>query len=105
MLCLKLYHENMEKNINNNFECILILKHSDSITSIFLLKDKNIIISSGWDRTKIWNYNNLNLLNYLKDWICDYGGNSIGRIEEDKIIIQELLMELWKSFQLMKKSY
>ena len=45
---------------NNNYENIQILKHSDYIHSLLLLEDKNILISSGVDGTKLWNYNEIN---------------------------------------------
>ena len=74
--------------INNNqkYECISILKHNDAIFSILLLEDKNILISSGWDGTIIWNYNNLRILKYIKDTECYFSSESVKRINNDKII-------------------
>ncbi len=92
-----------EKTINNNFQCISILNHSDSLTSILFLKDKHILISCGWDGTKIWNYNNLNLLKYIKGCICYYSGNSIGRINEDKIIIAGTFNGIMKIISIKEK--
>ena len=48
---------------NNNYENIKILKHSNSIYSLLLLEDKNILISSEVDATKLWNYNEINNIN------------------------------------------
>ena len=52
---IKIWKEN-----NNNYENIKILKQSDKINSLLLLEDKNILISSGEDGTKLWNYNEIN---------------------------------------------
>ena len=46
--------------MDNNYENIKILKHSEYINSLLLLEDKNILISSGVDGAKLWNYNEIN---------------------------------------------
>ena len=75
---------------NNNYENIKILKHSDWIFSLLLLEDKNILISSGYDGTKLWdlnNYNNIKCIKYFQETWC---GSHCGlcRLDEDKIIVQ-----------------
>ena len=45
---IKIWEEN-----NNKFQSISILKHSNEISSILLLEDKNILISSSLDGTKL----------------------------------------------------
>ena len=56
-----------EENINNNkYQLITSLKHSDTIRSILILNNKNILISSGSDGTKFWNINNFERIFLLK---------------------------------------
>ncbi len=52
----------------NNYENIKIFKHSDRISSLLLLEDKNILISSGYDGTKLWNYNEINNIKLIKEF-------------------------------------
>ena len=75
-----------EKNNYNQYQNITILLHSDSIRSFLLLKDKNILISSGFDGTKFWNLNNYECLIYNKEAICGWW-NSLKRIDKNRIII------------------
>ena len=77
-----------ELNNKNEYENIIILTHYNEIFSLLLIEKKNILISSGFDGTRIWNFNNLECINYLIDVkCCNY--NSMKKIEEDKIIIGE----------------
>ena len=77
-----------ELNNKNEYENIITLTHYDEIFSLLLIEKKNILISSGFDGTKIWNFNNLECINYLINVkCCNY--NSMKKIEEDKIIIGE----------------
>ncbi len=50
---IKIWKEN-----NNNYENIKILNHSNYVYSLLLFEDKNILISSGGDGTKLWDLNN-----------------------------------------------
>ena len=82
---IKLWKEN-----NNKYESFKTLNHSDKICSIILLEDKNILISSGYDGTKLWdlnNYNNIKCIKYFQETWC---GSHCGlcRLDEDKIIVQ-----------------
>ena len=82
---IKIWKEN-----NNKYESIKTLNHSDKICSIILLEDKNILISSGYDGTKLWdlnNYNNIKCIKYFQETWC---GSHCGlcRLDEDKIIVQ-----------------
>ena len=79
---IKIWEEINKNEYQNN----VILTHSDSIKSILLLKDKNILISSGYDGTKFWNINNYECLIYMKELICCWW-NSLKRIDKDRIII------------------
>ena len=82
---IKIWKEN-----NNNYESFKTLNHSDKICSIILLEDKNILISSGYDGTKLWDlneYNNIKCIKYFQETWC---GSHCGlcRLDEDKIIVQ-----------------
>ena len=74
---------------NNNYENIKILKHSDKITSLLLLEDKNFLISSGSDGTKLWNYNEINDINLIKEFKETFCGMNHGlcRLNDDIIIV------------------
>ena len=72
--------------INNNYQLITILNDLSYVKSLLLLKDKNLLISSGEDGTKFWNFNNFNLIcNFNKVWCGTY--NALDRIDENRIII------------------
>ena len=60
--------------MDNNYENIKILKHSEYINSLLLLEDKNILISSGVDDTKLWNYNEINNINLIEEFKETYCG-------------------------------
>ena len=74
---------------NNNYENIKILKHSDRIHSSLLLEDKNILISSGNDGTKLWNYNEINNITLIEEFKETYCGWNQGlcRLNDDIIIV------------------
>ena len=75
---------------NNNYENIKILKHSGWIESLLLLEDKNILISSGLDGTKFWNYNEINNINLIKEFKETYCGwnQALCRLNDDIIIVR-----------------
>ena len=76
---------------NNNYENINILQHSEYINSLLFLEDKNILISSGEDGTKLWNLkeiNNINLIKEFKETFCGWN-NGLCRLNEDIIIVNE----------------
>ena len=82
-------HDNTIKiweKIKNNYQLITILNHSYWVFSILLLKNKNILISSGLDGTKLWNLNNFELIYYLDEVKC-YSWNGLSEIDNDRIII------------------
>ena len=60
--------------MDNNYENIKILNHSEYIYSLLLLEDKNILISSGVDDTKLWNYNEINNINLIEEFKETYCG-------------------------------
>ena len=67
-----------------------IIKEKNTITSLFILNDLNILISPSIDGTKFWKINedlkNIEYIFKLKDATC-YNPKSIDRINKDKIII------------------
>ena len=74
---------------NNNYKNIKILKHSSWIYSLLLLEDKNILISCGWDGTKLWNYieiNNINLIKEFTETSCQWN-QGLCRLNHDIIIV------------------
>ncbi len=75
-----------EENKDNNYNCIQILKHSKWISSILLLNDKNILISSAKDGTKFWNLTNYKCINHIQETYCE-NNNSLKRLDEERIII------------------
>ena len=74
------------EEINKNYQFITSLSHSNCVYSILLLDDINILISSGFDGTKLWNLNNFELIIYFQKVKCLWW-NALNRIDYDKIII------------------
>ncbi len=79
---IKIWKENKDNYIN-----ILTLNHLDLIYSILLLKDKNILISSGLDGTKFWCLKKYICLFHNKESVCKYQ-NALCRLNKDNIIVQ-----------------
>ena len=76
---------------NNNYENIKTLAHSNYIWSILFLEDKNILISSGVDGTKLWNYNeinNINLIKEFKETFCGWN-QALCRLNDNIIIVED----------------
>ena len=88
----KLYSCSEDKTIklweynNNKYQLIITLNYSNSIKSILLLEDKNILLSSGVDGTTFWNLNNFENIITIQDAVC-FKNNSIDRIDDDRIIL------------------
>ena len=90
---------------NNNYENINILKHSDKVNSLLFLEDKNILISSGEDGTKLWNLkeiNNINLIKEFKETSCGWN-NGLCRLNEDIIIVKGKGTNSLKLISILKK--
>jgi len=71
---------------DKNYQLITTLKHLGSVLAILLLKDKNILISSGINGTKLWNLNNFELIKYFNTAQCN-GWNTLDKIDENRIIV------------------
>ena len=70
---------------DKNYQLITTLKHNLVVWSILILKDKNILISSGNDGTKLWNINNFEIIKYFNEVKCNCW-NGMNRMDEDRII-------------------
>ncbi len=70
---------------NNHYQNIFTLNHSKEVFSILLLKDKNILVSSGWDGTYFWNIYNFEFIFYEEAFCCKV--NALKRIDNDRIIV------------------
>ena len=79
---IKIWKENKDNYIN-----ILTLNHLDLIYSILLIKDKNILISSGIDGTKFWCLKKYICLFHNEETVCKYQ-NALCRLNKDNIIVQ-----------------
>ena len=74
---------------NYKYQNINTLKHSESVISIILLDDKNILVSVGKDGIKFWNIEkikNIKLINSFENVDCIYW-NGLERINDNQIII------------------
>ena len=71
----------------NKHQCITMMTHSKSINSILLLKDNNILITSGNDGTKFWNFNSCQCIFYIEDAIIYFNGDNLVRLDKDRILI------------------
>jgi WD40 repeat protein len=76
-----------EKNKENKYQTITIISNINSIRTIYLLEDKNIFISSGFNGTNFYNLNNLDNFFSIKHITCYNYGDTIKRIDNDRIII------------------
>ena len=84
-MTIKIWKEN-----NNNYENFKTLTNLKKIDSILFLEDKNILISSGIDGTKLWdlnNYDNISCIQTFEDTYCGWYG-ALCRLDEDKIVVK-----------------
>jgi WD40 repeat protein len=74
------------ESINNNkFQNIITILLSENIHSILLLEFKNLIFTLSDKGTKLWNYNNFELIKNIEE-IKSIEKNAIAAIDDDKII-------------------
>ena len=97
---IKIWKEN-----KSDYENIQILNHSDWINSLLFLEDKNILISSGLDGTRLWNYNEIKKINLIKEFKETYCGWNQGlcRLNNDIIIIKDKETTSLKLISISKK--
>jgi WD40 repeat protein len=79
---IKIYEEKDDKEYQN----IITIVNLKIIRSFMLLEDKKILVTSGDDGTKFWNYNNYEEIYSFNNVICGFW-NSIIRIDDNKILI------------------
>ena len=88
--CSEDYKIKIWELINNKYQLLTILMHSNDKCAILLLEDKNMLISSGYDGTKIWKIYekgmNIDFNYYFKEVFCGCW-NGLNRIDENRIII------------------
>ena len=82
---------NIWEQINNKYQSISTLKHTNYIQSILLLEDKKQLISAENFETLIWNLINFELIKIL-DISC-YSEKGLCRIDDDRIIIIYIFRE------------
>ena len=70
----------------SNHQNVITVKQKDSVYSIFLIEDKQILLSSGKDGTYLWNSVHFNLISYIKDAMCLYC-NSLDQFDEKNMIL------------------
>ena len=80
---IKIWEEN---KITYKYQSITSIVNNYSIASIYLIYDKNIMITSGENGTIFFNLHNNNYITSIKEAKCDWW-NSINRLNEDQIII------------------
>ena len=85
---------------DNKYQLITSLINYGKVYSILLIKDKNLLISSG-DMTNLWNLNNFELIKYFED-ITSWGWNRLDRIDEGRIIVGGY--QIFKIISLFKKT-
>ena len=86
----------------SNYQCMSILTHNDSVESILLLENINLLVSSGLDGTKLWNFNNFNCIKYFPDVKC-LKNNTLDIIDNEKIIVGGTYDHLMKVISLSEK--
>ena len=74
------------KEDNHKYKNIKILNHDSEINSVFSADDLNVLFTSGYDGTKIWNYKDYQEIAYIKDTYC-HGKNTLNRLNDDKFIV------------------
>ena len=67
------------------------LSHSNYICSLLLFEDKNNLISSEEDGTKIWNFNNYDNIIYVLHILKKLGMDGMGlcKLNKDRIIVND----------------
>ena len=88
--CSEDYKIKIWELIKNKYQLLTSLIHSNDICALLFLEDKNLLISSGYDGTKIWKIYekgmNIDFFYYFKEVFCGCW-NGLNRIDENRIII------------------
>ena len=91
-----------EEKENTIYQNMITLTHNNFINSILLIEDKNILISSGRYETKFWNINNFECIIEIEEIKC-YIGNTISRLDKDKVIFGGGIIHIMKVISLSSK--
>ena len=78
------------QEVNDKHQCITKLYHQGNVRSLLLCEYKNILISSGYKKTRFWDLKNYECLQIIDDAWADYG-NTMKRINDDIIILAKSL--------------
>ena len=80
---IKIWEEN-----NEIYKVLNTLEHSNEISSILFLEDKNMLISAGEDNTKFWDLDKKNDIycKFIIEETCCQSSNGLIRINDDNII-------------------
>ena len=70
----------------NKYQLITIIDNLNNVTSLLLINNKNLLISSGEEGTKFWNINNITFIYEFKEVLCGMW-NALKMIDENRIII------------------
>ena len=73
------------EKINNKYQLMTILKHEGWVYSSLILENKNLLISSGGDGTKFWDFHNYELLEKINAY-CN-NNNALKLIDDNTIIV------------------
>ena len=74
---------------SNKYNLICTIIHSDDcccVCSILLIENKNILLSSGYNGTNLWNLNNFEFIYFFEGVSC-YLWNGISKMDEDRLIV------------------
>ncbi len=74
------------EEINNKYQLVTTLRHYHWVYSVLIFKERKLILSSGWNETKIWDMNTFKLIKNINEVKCRIW-NSIIKINEDKVMI------------------
>ena len=72
---------------NNNYQCISVIKNDYSVDSLFLLENKNILISSGGDGLKMFDLIEIKCIKENEN-AYSIGKSEIIKFNDDKIILK-----------------
>ena len=78
------------QEVDDKHQCITKLYHQGKVESLLLCEDKNILISSGFKKTRFWDLRNYECLQVIDDSWAHYG-NAMKRINDDIIILTKSL--------------
>ena len=70
------------KRINNSYQNIKILEHSDRVEALLFCENKNLLISTGYNGSKFWDLNNYECILRIEDFRASF----IQRIDDDKFV-------------------